>query len=152
MIKKNIEDFLLLVSDDPRDLFWYFNTSELHGLDFDSCCQRLKEGGSYIDGLCNISPIHDGKPFIFLNSKTMSELTIWESALLVMHETTHLMFHFREMQLIKNPTLIQDPEFEERLIEDAELYAKKIMHELKFPSLHLVIEEPVSQICKICQN
>jgi hypothetical protein len=149
MTKKDFGAFILLVSDDPRDLFWYFNTSELHGLNFEDCCRRLQEGGSYIEGMSNISPIHN-KPFIFLNKKTMCELPVWKTAFLIYHEAMHCVLHLHETHFER--TQFKDFwNMEENLIQGAEDIAIRICEELDFPEIYLLLK-PKDKICKICQN
>lgn len=140
MLEKYIfEDFTLLISEDARDLFRYFNTTELHGLNFDDCSKRIQEGGTYIDGLCNWSPIND-KPFVFLNKKTMNEQEIWKTSLLVMHETMHLVFHLNEKEL-ESSKFNKFWKMEEKMISDAEKYAEAIMTKLKFPKIFFMYEK-----------
>jgi hypothetical protein len=140
MLEKHIfEDFTLLIGEDARDLFRYFNTSELHGLTFDDCSRRMKEGGTFIDGFCNWSPVND-KPFLFLNQKTMNEQEIWKTSLLVMHETMHLVFLLNEKEL-ESSKFTEFWKMEEKLISDAEKYAESIMTKLKFPKIFFMYEK-----------
>jgi hypothetical protein len=136
-------DFMLFVGDDPRDLFRYYNKTEMHGLNLRDCEQRMKNGGSYIDGLVNYHPDDDGcqlagRPFMFLNLKTMNELPIWKTASLIMHESGHLAMIIE--QHFGNP----DPDDfnrEERVITCAETIANLVMETLKFPEIYFMIKQ-----------
>jgi hypothetical protein len=133
--------FMLLVSDDPRELFRYYNKSEFHGLNVRDCEKRLKSGGNYIDGLVNYNP-HDVKcdlsqmPFMFLNLKTMNEQPIWKTATLIFHESCHMMIM---MENHSNDDRSNDPEIEELIITGAETIANMIMETLQFPEMYFKI-------------
>ena len=119
MIISNNDNYILLLSYNPCDLFWYFNTDELHGLNRKDCeAYNNTSKDAYIAGMCNIDP-HTGKRYIFINlSRCTNDI---HTMGLVMHETMHLAF-----------TLFED---EEELITYAESEAYKIIkiinHEIK---------------------
>lgn len=125
------EFFMLMISDDPRQIFLYYGVTEMHGLNFDACQKRLEEGGSYIDGWCNVAPKGLNLPkFLFLNLKTMNEQPIWKTATLIMHEATHLATHYENSDMT-------DPE--EEIISMGENNANQIMERLGFPEINFFI-------------
>lgn len=134
-------EFLLLVSDDPRELFRYFNKTEFHGLNAIDCEKRIQSGGNYIDGLVNYHPDDQNgdlikPPFMFLNLKTMNEQPIWKTASIINHESAHMSVlvetHFG------NPDH-SEIEIEERVITGMEQIANAVMEKLKFPKIFFQI-------------
>lgn len=137
--KINFCGFILLLSDDVRDVFRYYNVTQMHGLSHEAATKRINEGGSYCDGWANLAPHKGMKPFIFLNTKTMREKTLQETALLIGHETTHLCLMLFEIENGENYEMTIDKfrsDFEEQILTDAEEIAKTIMKRLKFPEIH----------------
>jgi hypothetical protein len=133
MIKKNFCDFTLLLSDDPRQIFKYYNVQKMHGLSLTDCEAKMEQGGSYIDGWVNIAPQEHLPPFLFINLKTANEQPIWKTATLIMHEACHMAV-LLENRKPKNP---DDPE--EYLITQAEEIANRVMEWLKFPDVKFFI-------------
>jgi hypothetical protein len=134
-------EFLLLVSDDPRELFRYFNKTEFHGLNAIDCEKRIQSGGTYIDGLVNYNPNDQNcdlssPPFMFLNLKTMNEQPIWKTASMINHESAHISVlietHFG------NPDH-SEIEIEERVITGMEQIANAVMEKLNFPKIFFQI-------------
>jgi hypothetical protein len=80
--------YTLYLSDDPSELFRYFDIDEMFGLNIHDClAHENTKYSSYIAGLCNVSPITH-EPFVFINLKRC-----WgekETATLVFHEMMHL--------------------------------------------------------------
>jgi hypothetical protein len=80
--------YTLFLSDDPSELFRYFDVDEMFGLNIHDClAHENTKYSSYIAGLCNLSPINH-EPFVFINLKRC-----WrekETATLVFHEMLHL--------------------------------------------------------------
>ena len=119
MIAFKNEKYILLLSYHPCDLFRYFNTENLHGLNLTDCQEyKNTSDDSYIAGMCNIDP-HTGEKYIFINlSRCTDDI---HTMGLVMHEAMHLAF-----------ALIED---EEEMITFAENEAYKIIdkinHEIK---------------------
>jgi len=109
------ENYTLLLSQNPCELFRYFNTQDLHGLNLNDCKDyRNTSEDSYIAGLSNIDPC-TGERFIFINlSRCTDDI---HTMGLVMHETMHLAFN-----------LFED---EEELITFAENEAYKIIDEIQ---------------------
>lgn len=135
-------EFLLLVSDDPRELFRYFNKTEFHGLNAIDCEKRIQSGGNYIDGLVNYHPDDQNgdlikPPFMFLNLKTMNEQPIWKTASIINHESAHMSVlvetHFG------NPNH-SEIEIEERVVTGMEQIANAVMEKLKFPRIYFEIK------------
>ena len=141
--KINFERFILLLSDDVRDVFRYYNVTEMHGLSHEGATKRINEGGTYCDGWANVAPFKGMKPYIFLNTKTMVELPIHETALLVMHETTHITILLHELDGGQAFFQTENPgvDYEETIITKAEETAKEIMSRLKFPAIHFNVNK-----------
>lgn len=111
-------DLVLIVGDSATALFDYFEVDELHGLNRKDCEKRINEGGTYIDGMCNIVPKTDSSKtfyFIFINKKSFSEIPVYNYAL-IFHEATHYAF---EKYWYGN--FDSDQEKEEKLITEAEI-------------------------------
>ena len=141
MKKINFDNFILLVSNDVRDVFRYYNVTEMHGLSHEGATKRINEGGTYCDGWTNIAPHEGMKPFLFLNLKTMIEAPIWKTATLVMHETGHLAVLLWELNGgLENDAETPAGEIEEKIITHAEILANQIMKKLKFPEIHFNIQ------------
>ena len=55
MITSKNDNYILLLSHDPCDLFRYFDTENLHGLNLKDCEEyKNTPDDSYIAGMCNI--------------------------------------------------------------------------------------------------
>ena len=134
-------EFMLFVSDDPRELFRYYNRAEFHGLNVYECEQRMESGGNYIDGLVNYHPDDfdcqlTGRPFMFLNLKTMNEQPIWKTAALISHESCHMSIILETH--CGNPDHA-DGEIEERIVTGMETIAIAVMEKLQFPKIFFQI-------------
>jgi hypothetical protein len=88
MVKIQREEYLLILSDNPIDLFNHFNVKEMHGLYIDEC--------EHIEGLCNYIPKENNKYeltdsyFVFINtSKHKDSIKLFA---LIMHEMMHMSF------------------------------------------------------------
>ena len=62
----------LVLGSDARQIFFKYRVSEMHGLSLKGAENRIAQGGSYIDGLCNYHPNDKNldmspRPFLFLN-------------------------------------------------------------------------------------
>jgi hypothetical protein len=129
MHKKFFDEWLLLVSDDPRDLFLYMNKSELFGVHIENCRDE-----NALNVMVNISPVHD-KPFIFLNKKTLCELPIYKSSTLIMQSCCEL------VELLIDELNWEGKTKPSRFISmTAKMYAEMIMKELNFPEVYFLIE------------
>jgi hypothetical protein len=86
----------LIVGEDALQIFKRFNVTELHGLSVEGAEQRIKQGGTYIDGLSNYHPkdvdlMLSPKPFLFLNLYAIKHhYTNDQIPTLVMHECMHM--------------------------------------------------------------
>jgi hypothetical protein len=126
MFKKLFEEWLLMVSDDPRDVFLYMNQSELFGIHI----ERSRE----LNVMVNISPIHD-KPFIFLNKKTLCELPIWKASTLIMQSC------FELCELLSQDVHWKDEKKKRKFLSmTSKVYAELIMKELNFPDIYFMIQ------------
>lgn len=108
-------DLVLLIGEKAIDLFDYFNLDQLHGLNRSDCLERIKEDGTYIDGMCNEIPEAKGKKayYLFLNKSAFSQNKT-ENFGLVFHESTHYSFRKYWDDLQNN---------EEQIITEAEILA-----------------------------
>jgi hypothetical protein len=117
MLKLVRPDLILIVGSDAISLFDYFEVEELHGLNKKDCIQRINEGGTYIDGMCNLIPdsfTENLYYFIFINLKAISDIDVKNYGL-IFHESTHYCF---EKYWYGN--FESDQEKEEILITEAE--------------------------------
>jgi hypothetical protein len=117
MLKLIRPDLILIVGSDAISLFDYFEVEELHGLNKKDCIQRINEGGTYIDGMCNLIPDSLNENlyyFIFINLKAISDID-FKNYGLIFHEATHYCF---EKYWYGN--FDSDQEKEEILITEAE--------------------------------
>ena len=82
------KDYTLILSKNPCDIFTYFDTEKLHGLNYKSCLSHKNtKDNSYIAGLTNIIP-DTKKMFLFLNTSRLGKDD--QRMGLIMHETMHL--------------------------------------------------------------
>jgi hypothetical protein len=86
-ILRSNDDYEFLLGDDATDLFYYYDVKELHGLNLTDCMNRIKEGGTYIDGMCNLIPHDYSRFYIFINMSSLNGS--YKDVTLVQHETTH---------------------------------------------------------------
>lgn len=112
IVKMVRPDLMFILGADATSLFDYFGVDELHGLNRNACIERIKAGGTYIDGMCNVIPKSDGKVayYLFINKKALSLIKVKNYAL-IFHEATHYCFskYWNDLQ-----------EKEEELITEAE--------------------------------
>lgn len=91
------EDYLLLLSKNPCELFRYFGVDKMHGLSLKECEEyNNTEDDSYIAGLCNYIPKKSGEYdisdpcFVFINtSRCKNDI---KALGLIMHEMMHMSF------------------------------------------------------------
>jgi hypothetical protein len=94
MFKVKIKaDLVLLVGESAISLFDYFEVDELHGLNRIDCIKRIKEGGTYIDGMCNQLPTDSKKYYLFINESAITNDLLIDFGL-IFHESTH--YYFRK--------------------------------------------------------
>jgi hypothetical protein len=96
------EDYLLILSDNPIDLFNHFNVKEMHGLYIDEC--------EHIEGLCYYIPKEDKNYgltdpyFVFINtSKHKNPIKFFA---LIMHEMMHMSFKKHSWDINKEEDII----------------------------------------------
>lgn len=86
IIRSNNE-YEFLIGEDALELFDYYDVDELHGLNRTDCIKRMEEGGTYIDGMCNLIPHDYSRFYIFINLKACDGS--YKDITLVQHECTH---------------------------------------------------------------
>ena len=94
MNKIDRDTYTLLLSENPCDLFTYFNVTEMHGLNYNDCMAHVNTiDDAYIWGLANYIPKKDGnykcgdERFIFINLLRYNDpLSTFG---LIMHEMMH---------------------------------------------------------------
>jgi hypothetical protein len=86
----------LLLGCDAKQVFLHYRVTNMHGLSLSGAEQRIAEGGSYIDGLCNYHPRDKNLdknplPFLFLNIKSLqNNYSNHEVYTCIMHECMHM--------------------------------------------------------------
>jgi hypothetical protein len=116
MISSPRDRYLLLLSEDPVNLFTYFRVDEMHGLNIKDCMNHPNtKSESYIAGMANYWPNDDRQRFIYINLKRCSDPI--EAMGLIMHETMHHSLYRYHYDVLS---------WEEEIISWAEEEAKKI--------------------------
>lgn len=105
------ENYDLLLSDDPCEIFRFYSVKEMHGLNLADCqVYPNSSEDAYIAGWCNLAP--SGKPFVFINiSRCTNDI---ETTVLVMHE----MYHLFNMLKTGEENIISAAEEETRKVVD----------------------------------
>jgi hypothetical protein len=86
----------LLLGCDARQVFLHYRVTSMHGLSLSGAEDRIAEGGSYIDGLCNYHPRDKNLdksplPFLFLNINSLqNNYSNHEVYTCIMHECMHM--------------------------------------------------------------
>lgn len=88
-------DYLLLLSNDPCQLFKFFNVESMHGLSLNECkAYKNTENDAYIAGLCNYIPNENNvyelndECFVYINvSRCTNDV---ETVKLLFHEFMHM--------------------------------------------------------------
>lgn len=102
------------MSYDPCDLFEYFETEHLHGLNYMDCLSyNNSTENSYIAGLCNMIPNSD-KQFVFINLSRCGDDI--DTILLINHELLHHSMYLHNYNLHKEEEIITWAEKESRVI------------------------------------
>lgn len=94
LVKFLRDDLLLIVGTDALSLFDHFGLDEMHGLNRIDCINKIRIGGKYISGLCNLLPGSEKaleRHFIFINESALGDCSI-KNCLLIFHEATHYAF------------------------------------------------------------
>jgi len=87
------DEFQLIIGENAVSIFDHFGVWIMHGLSKQDAIKRIAEGGTYIDGLCNVNPVDsNAKPFIFLNLNSCN-VPEYKLMALIMHETMHMSDH-----------------------------------------------------------
>ena len=96
--------YLLLLSENPCDLFTYFKVDEMHGLSLAECeAYKNTKSDSYFAGMSNIIPNTD-KRFVYINlSRCGSDI---ETMGLVFHEMMHHSFWLHHYDVNKEEEII----------------------------------------------
>lgn len=89
------DEYVLIIGSSATDIFDFYGVSEMHGLSKEMALNRIQEGGTYIDGLCNVHPSDSkrndtkNKPFIFLNLMAC-DAPDYKIMGRIMHECMHM--------------------------------------------------------------
>ncbi len=89
-LKLQSAEYFILLSYDASDVFRFFGLADFNGLNIEDCLKRQKEGGRYIDGWANVSPIEGLPPYVYLNATALNELPLEKALGLIAHEVKHL--------------------------------------------------------------
>ena len=109
------DDYLLMLSHNPIELFNYFNVNEMHGLNINDC--------QHIEGLCNYIPKNryelTDPYFVFINTNIHKDpIKVFG---LIMHEMMHMSLKKHSWDVNK----------EEEIITWAEEESYKVYEQLK---------------------
>lgn len=112
--------FILLIGNNAVDLFDYYGVQEMHGVNRQSCIERIAEGGTYIEGFANYNPYDTAQttnllPFVFINRSALKG--DYRDITLVNHEMTHMSLLLHEWNVDK---------YEEDIVTWAEEYTNLI--------------------------
>jgi hypothetical protein len=86
----------LLLGCDAKQVFLHYRVVSMHGLSLTGAEDRIAEGGTYIDGLCNYHPRDKNLdknplPFLFLNIGSLqNNYSNHEVYTCIMHECMHM--------------------------------------------------------------
>ena len=104
MNKIDRDTYTLLLSENPCDLFTYFNVVEMHGLNYSDCKAHVNtKDDAYIWGLANYIPKKDGNykcgdaRFVFINLKRCND--ILQTFGCIFHELMHHSFELHNYNL-----------------------------------------------------
>ena len=115
IIKRN--DYDLLLSADPCEIFRYYNVDGMHGLSLKECVSHTNNNeSSYICGWCNYIPKPDkdynknDRHFVFINLKRCnSDIEMFGH---LFHEFMHLSIGLHDEDLSKEEEMITWAEME----------------------------------------
>lgn len=115
------ESYILLLSENPCDLFTYFNVAEMHGLSLLECSVHDNTSNdSYLAGLANFVPKESGeynendKRFVFINLRRCTDSI--STFALIMHELMHHSFFIHNYDMNKEEEIITWAELESHII------------------------------------
>lgn len=115
MIEVKRENYTLLMSHNPCEIFSYYGESDLHGLNYYECAMHDNTNHSaYIAGFSNYVPKHDDSDkneykhgddfFVFINlSRCITEL---DTITLIFHEMMHRAFELYNWDVDKEEDMI----------------------------------------------
>jgi hypothetical protein len=111
------DEYDLLLSYDPCDIFTYYNVTEMHGLNaIDCAAHKNTTEDAYIAGWCNFIPKESGDytdddpRFVFINlSRCTDSLSTFG---LIMHELMHQSFALHKYDINKEEEIITWAEIE----------------------------------------
>lgn len=110
------DDYDLILSYDPSDVFKYYDVSHMHGLNLKDCLNHPNTSeDSYIAGWCNIAPNNEAKPFVYINLTRCTD--DMHTTGILMHEFVHLYWLLNEEEILDS---------EEKVITQAEEEAYRI--------------------------
>jgi len=126
----NRVEYDLLLSENPCEVFRYFNVEEMHGLSLNECMSHTNnDESSYICGWCNYIPKPEkdynsnDRYFVFINLKRCnSDIEMFGH---LFHELMHLSINLHERDLDK----------EEEIITWAEMETHKVYGLIKYPHI-----------------
>lgn len=117
MKEYKFDDYDLILSNDPCDIFHHYNVKEMHGLSLKECeSYNSTVDDAYIAGLCNTDPHQSSRHFVFINTSRCTDDI--KTMGLVMHELFHLSLELFEFD-VRNQ--------EEEIITFAESESYKIV-------------------------
>jgi len=111
MNKIDRDSYTLLLSQNPCDLFTYFDVDKMHGLNYSDCQANVNTcDNSYIAGLCNFVPKKSGEyntndaRFVFINILRCTDSL--STFALIMHELLHQSFALHNYDVNKEEEII----------------------------------------------
>lgn len=115
MTKIEFDTYHLLLSNDPCEIFEYYEEAKLCGLDYHECIFRDNTPeDSYLAGLTNMIPRSTDKQFVFINLlKCTDDLS---TILLINHELLHHSFFKHTYNLHREEEIISWAEEETRKV------------------------------------
>ena len=104
------DEYDLLLSYNPCDIFTYYNVNEMHGLNLKDCkSYNNTTKDAYFAGWCNHIPNSD-RHFVFINLSRCN--TKIETFGLIMHELMHQSFALHKYDMDKEEEIITWAEME----------------------------------------
>jgi hypothetical protein len=111
MIAIQRNQYILLLSNCPCEVFDYFGVTEMHGLNLRDCIQYNNTNqDAYIAGLCNYIPKksgiyeNDDPRFVYINLSRCTD--DFNTALLLHHELMHCSFALHQWDVNKEEEII----------------------------------------------
>jgi len=97
-------EYTLLLSYDPCEIFEYYRTDQMHGLNYEDCkCHENNSERSYIAGWSNVVPNQTYR-FVFINlTRANNDIELFA---LLMHELMHESFARHKYDIDKEEDII----------------------------------------------